>query len=201
MHAQMEEAAIAGLAVAVIRDSPVALAKTYGYADVERRQPVTADTPFNIASISKPVLGIILLQLAAAGRLDLDRDINEYLHFTGANPHARSAPITVRQLATHTAGIADNDDPTPTARMSILLCRLKITSSRLLTPGGRGYGNRGVFSGGGARHTQRTATSGRRWPGASPSRLPASAWTITAAAPCSSRFTCGTVAGGWQISP
>jgi CubicO group peptidase (beta-lactamase class C family) len=139
MHAQMEEAAIPGLAVAVIRDSRVALAKTYGYADVERRKPVTADTPFNIASISKPVLGVILLQLAATGRLDLDRDINEYLHFTVANPHAPSAPITVRQLATHTAGIADNDDPGSYSANVDPAVSLEDHLIQLLTPGGRGY--------------------------------------------------------------
>ena len=145
MQIQMEEAAIPGLAVAVIHGGTVVVSKTYGYANVERRKPVTAQTPFNIASISKPVLGVILLQLAAEGRLDLDRNINEYLHFTVENPHARSAAITVRHLATHTAGIADNDDPssyTPNADSAVSLEHHLID---LLTPGGSRYGNGAYF--------------------------------------------------------
>ena len=139
MQAQMEEAAIPGLAVAVIHRGHVVLSKTYGYANVEQRKPVTADTPFNVASISKPVLGVILLQLADAGRLDLDRDINEYLHFKVENPHARSTAITVRQLATHTGSIADNDDPSSYTANVDPAVSLEDHLIQLLTPAGRRY--------------------------------------------------------------
>lgn len=145
MQAQLEEAAIPGLAVAVIRGGNVVLSKTYGYANVERRKPVTADTPFNIASISKPVLGVILLQLADAGRLDLDGDINQYLHFKVENPHAPSAPITVRQLATHTAGIADNDDPSSYTANVDPAISLEDHLIQLLTVQGRRYQNGAFF--------------------------------------------------------
>src|SRR5262245_37077688 len=145
LQAQMEEAAVPGLAVAVIHGDQVILSKTYGYANVERRQPVTADTPFNVASISKPVLGVILLQLAAAGRLDLDHDINEYLHFKVENPHARSTPITVRQLATHTGSIADNDDPSSYTANVDPAISLEDHLIQLLTPGGRRYQDGAFF--------------------------------------------------------
>jgi len=145
MQAQLEEAAIPGLAVAVIHGGNVVLSKTYGYANVERRKPVTADTPFNIASISKPVLGVILLQLADAGRLDLDGDINQYLHFKVENPHAPSAAITVRQLATHTAGIADNDDPSSYTANVDPAISLEDHLIQLLTAEGRRYQNGAFF--------------------------------------------------------
>jgi len=106
----MEEEAIPGLAIAVVRDHQVVHMQGYGFADVAARKPMTADTPMNIASISKPILGIILLQLHDKGLLDLDRDINAFLPFRVNNPHADGLPITIRQLATHTSGIADYYD-------------------------------------------------------------------------------------------
>ncbi|MCY1646644.1 serine hydrolase [Caulobacter sp. SL161] len=108
--ALMEEEAIPGLAIAVVRDHQVVHMQGYGFADVASRKPMTADTPMNIASISKPILGIILLQLHDKGLLDLDRDINAFLPFRVNNPHADGLPITIRQLATHTSGIADYYD-------------------------------------------------------------------------------------------
>ncbi|GGI73792.1 serine hydrolase [Polymorphobacter multimanifer] len=105
--ALIDEQAIPGIAIAVVRARQVVHLQGYGYADVEARRPMTADTPMNIASISKPILGIVLLQLRDKGLLDLDADINRLLPFRVNNPNAGGAPITVRQLATHTSGIED----------------------------------------------------------------------------------------------
>lgn len=121
--ALMEEEAIPGLAIAVVRDHQVVHMQGYGFADVEARKPMTADTPMNIASISKPILGIVLLQLHDKGLLDLDADINAMLPFRVNNPNADGQAISIRQLATHTSGVADfyvvsdyqkgADSPTP----------------------------------------------------------------------------------------
>lgn len=121
--ALMEEEAIPGLAIAVVRNRQVAHLQGYGFADVASRKPMTADTPMNIASISKPILGIVLLQLHDKGLLDLDADINRMLPFRVNNPNADGQPISIRQLATHTSSIADfydvadyqpgGDSPTP----------------------------------------------------------------------------------------
>lgn len=121
--ALMEEEAIPGLSIAVVRDHQVVHMQGYGFADVEARKPMTADTPMNIASISKPILGIVLMQLHDEGLLNLDADINAMLPFRVNNPNADGQPISVRQLATHTSGIADfyvvsdyqkgADSPTP----------------------------------------------------------------------------------------
>lgn len=121
--ALMEEEAIPGLAIAVVRDRRVIHMQGYGFADVESGRPMTADTPMNIASISKPILGIVLLQLRDKGQLDLDGDVNTILPFRINNPNADGQPISIRQLATHTSSIADfyevgdyqagADSPTP----------------------------------------------------------------------------------------
>ncbi|TPE62970.1 beta-lactamase family protein [Sandaracinobacter neustonicus] len=108
--ALMEEGAIPGMAIAVVKDREIVHLRGYGFADVSSRTPMTPDTPMNIASISKPILGIVLLQLYDKGLLDLDADINPLLPFSVKNPHASGEPISIRQLATHTSGIADYYD-------------------------------------------------------------------------------------------
>lgn len=108
--ALIEEDAIPGMAIAVVRDGRVVHMQGYGFANASTRRPMTPDTPMNIASISKPILGIILLQLRERGLLDLDADVNSLLPFRVENPHAQSVPITIRQLATHTSSIGDYYD-------------------------------------------------------------------------------------------
>lgn len=105
--ALLEEEAIPGLAIAVVRNHEVVHMQGYGFADVDSRRPMTAETPMNIASISKPILGIVLLQLHDKGLLALDADINGMLPFRVNNPNADGRAISIRQLATHTSGIAD----------------------------------------------------------------------------------------------
>lgn len=105
--ALIEEDAIPGMAIAVVRDGKVVHMQGYGFANASTRRPMTPDTPMNIASISKPILGIVLLQLCDRGLLDLDADVNSLLPFRVENPHAQSVPITIRQLATHTSSIGD----------------------------------------------------------------------------------------------
>jgi CubicO group peptidase (beta-lactamase class C family) len=72
---------IPGLAVVVLRDTTVVLARGFGFADLERRVPVTPDTPFNIASVSKPISAVVALRLVEQGRLDLDRPMVAYTGF------------------------------------------------------------------------------------------------------------------------
>jgi CubicO group peptidase (beta-lactamase class C family) len=75
------ERRIPGLAVVILRDTTVVLARGFGFADVERRVPVTPETPFNVASVSKPISAVVALRLAADGALDLDRPMRRYQGF------------------------------------------------------------------------------------------------------------------------
>ena len=72
---------IPGLAVVIVRDTTVVLARGFGLADIDRHVPVTAETPFNIASVSKPISAIVALRLAESGLLDLDRPMRRYAGF------------------------------------------------------------------------------------------------------------------------
>jgi CubicO group peptidase (beta-lactamase class C family) len=132
------EESIPGLAIAVIKNREIVRLAGRGLADVASGSPMTADTPMNIASISKPILGIVLLQLQDRGLLDLDADINDYLPFPVVNPHVQ-APITVRQLATHTSGIADFADPADYTTDVDSPVTLREYLRGLLTPAGKRY--------------------------------------------------------------
>lgn len=98
---------MAGAVVSVVKDGEVLLEKGYGYDDVAARRPVDARrTLFPIASITKTMTGTAVMQLVEQGRLDLDRDINEYLDFN-IPPAWDGKPVTLRNLLTHTAGFDD----------------------------------------------------------------------------------------------
>jgi CubicO group peptidase (beta-lactamase class C family) len=72
---------IPGLSAAVIRDGEVVLARGFGFADVEARTPATANTPYNVASVSKPISAVAALRLAERGELDLDRAMSTFRGF------------------------------------------------------------------------------------------------------------------------
>ena len=80
----------------------------FGRARLKPRMPVTERTCFRVASVSKLVMSFAALSLAERGRLDLDRDISAYLGYPVRSPHAPDAPVTMRMLLTHTAGLTDS---------------------------------------------------------------------------------------------
>lgn len=92
-----------GLSVAVTDRERLLMVATHGYADIVRRQPVTADTRFAIGSISKSFNAIVMMQLADEGRFDPDAPIARYL--PDFHPRSRFPAITGHALMSHTAGL------------------------------------------------------------------------------------------------
>ena len=81
-------------------------AKGYGFSDVEKRKSVSpAETLFRPGSISKLFTWTSVMQLVEQGKLDLDRDVNDYLDYK--IPPAFSKPITLRNILTHTPGFEE----------------------------------------------------------------------------------------------
>ncbi len=79
LQERMEHYSVPGVSVAVIDDYQVVWAKGYGVADVETGAPVTTETLFQAASISKPVAAVGMLKLVEDGRLTLDDNVNSWL--------------------------------------------------------------------------------------------------------------------------
>jgi CubicO group peptidase (beta-lactamase class C family) len=104
----MKDAKVPGLATAVVKDGKVLWTGAYGWANIEKKTPVSNETLFQIASVSKPVTACAVMQLVEQGKLSLDADINEVLPFPVRNPKHPRIPITLKHLLTHTSGIRDN---------------------------------------------------------------------------------------------
>jgi CubicO group peptidase (beta-lactamase class C family) len=91
-----------GLAAAVLHGGTFVLSERLGHADLEHRVPVTGETRFGVASVTKAFTGVALLKLREAGRIDLDAPIQRYVP---AFPVKPGGPITARLLAGHRAGL------------------------------------------------------------------------------------------------
>jgi CubicO group peptidase (beta-lactamase class C family) len=100
---QIGHADIAGAVVAVVKDGKLLYAKGYGYADVAKKIPVDPETTlFRPGSISKTFTWTAVMQQVELGKLDLDRDVNDYLDVKV--PPAFGKPITLRNIMTHSTG-------------------------------------------------------------------------------------------------
>lgn len=91
-----------GMGVVVLNAGQEIFSDYIGLADVENNVPVTVDTQFGIASITKLYTAALLLMYEAEGEIDLDATVQKYV---SDFPTKREGDITVRMLATHTSGI------------------------------------------------------------------------------------------------
>jgi CubicO group peptidase (beta-lactamase class C family) len=107
-----------GLAVGVVRNGRLEFFRGHGLADIASNTPITEDTVFRIASITKTFTAIAVMQLWEKGLVDLDAPANDYLRAYKLIPAKASfRPATVRHLLTHTAGIREVLHPSGLLRM------------------------------------------------------------------------------------
>jgi D-alanyl-D-alanine carboxypeptidase len=110
-----------GMALAVVADGQVLGIRTYGFADVATRTPVTPDTRFLAGSISKAFTAVALLQLQEEGLIDIHRPVTDYLPWFKVR--SRYAPITLHHLLTHTAGLPRDRSDLPSSPYTALALR------------------------------------------------------------------------------
>lgn len=105
----LEATGVPGVSVAVVHDFELHWTRGFGTADVVTGAPVTPETLFQAASISKPITAMAVLRLAREGRLDLDGDVNSFLRSWLIPPRPEHAenPVTFRALLSHTSGASD----------------------------------------------------------------------------------------------
>lgn len=104
---------LSGLSVLAIRDGKVAYQQQFGLRRLDTTgrgitAPVTPQTMFRIASISKMMTTLGMMRLVEEGKLKLDTDAGEYLGFALRNPHYPSQVITLRHLLSHTSTLRDD---------------------------------------------------------------------------------------------
>jgi CubicO group peptidase (beta-lactamase class C family) len=107
---QLQRDDVAGATISITQNGQTLVQKGYGYSDWKKKTPVDpVTTTFRPGSISKLFTYVSMMQLVEQGKLDLDADVQKYLDFT-INPGPAgigSAPITLRNLATHTSGFEE----------------------------------------------------------------------------------------------
>lgn len=101
VRAQMKEQRIPGLALAIVRNGQIVKAAGYGVADVDHDVPVTADTVFEVASITKQFTATLIMMLVEEQKLRLDDKLASFL----TDPPPAWKDITIYHLLTHTAGL------------------------------------------------------------------------------------------------
>jgi CubicO group peptidase (beta-lactamase class C family) len=97
---------VPGLSIAVINDFALDYVEVYGVASESTQEPVTEETRFQAASISKSVSAVGVVRLAQEGVIDLDADVNDYLTSWQMpdNELQSVEKVTLRRLLSHTAG-------------------------------------------------------------------------------------------------
>ncbi len=98
---------VPGVSISVINNGDIEWARGYGVLEMNGDQEVTPDTLFQAASISKPVSAMMVLKLAEQGKLDLDRDVNDFLSSwkIPENDYTEKNKVTLRGILSHTAGL------------------------------------------------------------------------------------------------
>jgi CubicO group peptidase (beta-lactamase class C family) len=132
----LTEEGVVGASLVVVEAGAIVYSGAFGCADLETGHPVTTRTAFHAASITKPVLATALLQLFERGRFGLDDPVNDHLGDARiTNDWEDEAPVTIRGLLTHSAGLPVGNVPAdPKATRLEDLVRATRTAER---PGGR----------------------------------------------------------------
>jgi CubicO group peptidase (beta-lactamase class C family) len=105
---EMDYENLPGMSTLIVKGGEIVWVESYGMADIENNVPVTDNTAFLMASVSKLFMATAFMQLEEDGLIDLDEDINTYLPFDVFNPNYPNISITSKMLMTHTSSIADD---------------------------------------------------------------------------------------------
>lgn len=136
VRAFMKRWNVPGLALAVVDDGRLVLARGYGHADPESGEPVRPDSLFRVASASKPVTAAAVMKLVESGRLDLDEPVFRSIlpGYAGRCPGDVDPGIhgiTLRHLLIHASGWDSGEAADPMFNAALIARRLSVEG---LTP-------------------------------------------------------------------
>lgn len=107
LDAEQDFKDLPGISVAVVRDQDVAWKAAFGHADIEADVRLTPETRFHIASISKTFAAVAVMTLVEQGKLRLDDTVEDVVSWFTPPPREHdNAPITIRNLLTHSSGLS-----------------------------------------------------------------------------------------------
>lgn len=110
LDSQMRALSVPAVSIAAIRNGAIDWARAYGVSSLHGA-PVSTETLFGAASISKPVTALGVLKLVQEGKIDLDANVNQYLKRWKIpdNQFTAKQKVTVRELLNHTSGIGTHN--------------------------------------------------------------------------------------------
>jgi CubicO group peptidase (beta-lactamase class C family) len=103
VFAKWDYTASPGCALSVIKDGQIVYKRGYGMADLDHDIPISSETVFHVASISKQFTAASIVLLAQQGKISLDDDVHKYI----TELPDFGVPITIRELIYHTSGLRD----------------------------------------------------------------------------------------------
>lgn len=105
--AEIKDHGIPGVSIAIMEKGMIVKAKGYGFTETDGTVPVTADTLFQAASLSKPVAALGALKWIEDGRLTLDGDVNGWLKQwqVPENEFTKDDKVSLRRILSHSAGL------------------------------------------------------------------------------------------------
>jgi CubicO group peptidase (beta-lactamase class C family) len=102
---EMEHERIPGITIGFVKDGYMWV-KGFGYADLENRIPAKAESAYRLASLTKTMTAVAVLQLAEKGKISLDAEVQTYVPYFPK----KKWPITIRQLLFHLSGLRHNNE-------------------------------------------------------------------------------------------
>lgn len=125
---EMEREQIPGISVGIYSRGEILLAKGYGLADVELNVPVKPETIFQSGSVGKQFVSAAIMMLVEEGKISLDDSIVKYF----PNAPASWKPILVKNLLSHTSGLAEYETPDRSGAAGPFYLRLDFTEDELV---------------------------------------------------------------------
>ncbi len=104
----MDSGNVVGFSVAVVKHHKIIYTHSFGLKDIEKNIPLTDNSIFRIASISKSFTATSIMQLVEAGKLSLDDDFSKLVGFQVRNPKFPNTTITLRMIMSHTSSVNDS---------------------------------------------------------------------------------------------
>ena len=102
IYKNLQMGTMAGVSVLVAQNGDIVYQKGFGYADIEKKIPVTPDTKFKIGSVSKQFTAVAILKLQEEGKIKIEDKLSKYIP-----DFPRGNEVTIYHLLTHTSGIHD----------------------------------------------------------------------------------------------
>lgn len=135
---------IPGISLVIVKGDQTVYQKGFGFADLEKKEPVTAATLFELGSASKSFTGLAILQLEEKGMLKLTDPVDKYIPWLKMKFQGKEVPVTIGNMLYHTSGLPHYETlstiPASSEDDALEKAVQKLVGKELMFPPGQRYG-------------------------------------------------------------